>query len=121
MARILVVDDDALVGRAVARMLAGHAVVVVHSAIDALELHVIQPFDLVISEIVMARKSGIQLYDELEARKDAHRLVFFTGAATEPDVRDFLERVPNMWLEKPCSREALLAIVAAALLRLEKS
>ncbi|HET8540214.1 MAG TPA: PAS domain S-box protein [Anaeromyxobacter sp.] len=118
-ARILVVDDEPLVGRAVARMLAAqHDVVVRVSARDALaELLGAGGYDLVLCDLMMPDMTGMELHARLarEAPALAGLLVFLTGGAFTPDARDFLARVPNVRLEKPISPEALRAAVASAL------
>lgn len=119
MARILVVEDDVLVGRMVSRLMGTqHEVTVLHDVEVALELSKMEEFDLVVADIVMPRKTGIDLYAAFVARGQANRIVFLTGAALSEKVRDFLSSVPNKWLEKPCSREALLELVNTELARL---
>jgi hypothetical protein len=47
----------------------------------------------------------------------AGQLVFMTGGAFTPGARDFLDRVPNVRLEKPIDIERLRALVDEALRR----
>lgn len=118
MARILVVEDDVLVGRSVSRLIGTeHHVTVLHDVDVALELSRMEEFDLVISDIIMPRKNGMDLYAAFVERGIADRIVFLTGAALSEKVRDFLSKVPNRWLEKPCSREQLLEVVKSELAR----
>lgn len=118
MARILVVEDDVLVGRSVSRLIGTeHHVTVLHDVEVALELTRMEEFDLVISDIVMPRKNGMDLHAAFVERGISDRIVFLTGAALSENVRNFLSRIPNRWLEKPCSREALLELVNTELAR----
>ncbi|MFT3711422.1 MAG: response regulator [Archangium sp.] len=115
MARILVVEDEALVARLIPKQLAGlHDVTVVHDAAMALEMLHMEQFDLVLSDINMPGKSGVELHDELTRRGTPARIIFITGG-TNPEVTNFLARVPNKWLTKPYSREQLIAAIDAEL------
>ncbi len=117
--RLLVVDDEPLVGRAVARILAAeHDVVTRTSARDALPDLLGGPgFDLVLCDLMMPEMTGMDLHARLarEAPGVAARLVFLTGGAFTPAARDFLDRVPNARLEKPFEPQALRDVVAGAL------
>jgi CheY-like chemotaxis protein/two-component sensor histidine kinase len=116
-ARILVVDDEPLVGRAVQRILAPHEVVACTSGAAALAQLSSGPFDLVLCDLMMPEMTGIELHARLaaEAPEVAQRIVFLTGGAFTADAREFLDRVPNACLEKPFEPEALRAAVACAL------
>jgi PAS domain S-box-containing protein len=117
--RILVVDDEPLVGRAVGRILASeHEVVFRTSARDALgELLGTPGFDLVVCDLMMPDMTGMDLHERLarDAPALAARTVFLTGGAFTAAARDFLERVPNLRLEKPFDPQELRDLVARAL------
>jgi DNA-binding NarL/FixJ family response regulator len=108
--RILVVDDEPLMGSAIARVLAEHEVIALTSARAAM-LRVIagERFDVILCDVMMPDFTGIDLYDGI-AREAPHlvdRLVFVTGGAYTPDAIAFLERIPNLRLEKPITPAAL--------------
>ena len=113
--RVLLVDDDALVGRAVARMLApGHEVVTRTSARAALEvLAADRAFDAVLCDLMMPEMSGMELHERLVelAPELARRTIFLTGGAFTPAAAEFLQRVPNLRLEKPVERKVLCETV----------
>ncbi len=113
--RILVVDDEPLVGTVLRRTLTDHEVTVVGSAHAALErLAAGEPYDVVLSDLVMPGMSGMDLYREL-ARRDppvARRIVFLTGGAFTPAAQDFLTREQVECVEKPFELEALRSLVA---------
>jgi PAS domain S-box-containing protein len=117
--RLLVLDDEPLVGRVVARILAtDHDVVTRTSARDALPELLGRPgFDLVLCDLMMPDMTGMDLHAALAlaAPALAARLVFLTGGAFTPAAREFLDRVPNPRLEKPFEPRALQDLVAAAL------
>ena len=68
-AEILIVDDEenTLASLSRAFRLAGHRAVVCDNAARALELAKSQPFDLILSDVVMPRRDGIQLLQDLKA------------------------------------------------------
>jgi CheY-like chemotaxis protein len=112
--RVLVVDDEALVGRAVRRALAEHDVVVETCARRALaRLASDEPFGVILCDMMMPGMTGMELYAELAARRprDAERVVFFTGGAFTPAARHFFDAVSNPRLEKPFDTNALRALV----------
>ncbi len=69
MAQLLIVDDDAntLASLARAFRLAGHEATVCDNADRALELVKSQPFDLILSDVVMPGKDGLALLEDLRA------------------------------------------------------
>jgi PAS domain S-box-containing protein len=118
-ARVLVVDDEPLVGTVLQRTLrTEHDVEVVTSARDALaRVDGGERFDLVISDLLMPDVSGMDLYRELVERHPrlAGRVLFLTGGAFTPAAREFLERAAVTCLEKPFDLAALRAAVAKKL------
>jgi len=119
--RVLVVDDEPMIGRAVQLMLEDvHEVVPVVSARDALEqLERGEEYDAIVCDLMMPEMTGMDLYHEL-TRKSPHmaqRIVFLTGGAFTPRARAFLESVPNGRLEKPFDGAALMDAIAIAMRR----
>ena len=115
--RLLVVDDEEAMGRALERSLrAHHDVVVVQRARDALALVARgERFDAVIADVMMPEVGGIALHDRLGeiAPEQRARMIFVTGGAFTAAAREFLARVRRPTLEKPVDVGALLRIVAA--------
>ena len=113
--RILVVDDEPAIGRALARLLSDeHDVVAALSGREALEiLRKDDRFDVILCDLMMPDTTGEQVHDALARdRPDlALRIVFATGGAFSGRMREFLERVPNVRLEKPFDSERLLALL----------
>jgi CheY-like chemotaxis protein/two-component sensor histidine kinase len=113
--RVLVVDDEPMLLRAVCMTLReAHDVVSAEGGLEALDLlKADQGFDVVLADLMMARVTGMDLY---EAVRLAHpgfekRILFMTGGAFTAHGREFLARVPNRCIEKPFAREALLRAV----------
>jgi signal transduction histidine kinase/CheY-like chemotaxis protein len=113
--RVLVVDDEPLVGTVVRRTLSEHEVTAVQSAKAALDrLASGEAYDVVLSDLLMPGTSGMELYDAVAARYPelARRFVFLTGGAFTPTARAFLEREGVEWIEKPFDAAALREVVA---------
>jgi two-component system, cell cycle sensor histidine kinase and response regulator CckA len=102
--RILVIDDEKLVLRAIQRILRDHEVVCTESAREALAfIERGERFDLILSDVLMPMMTGIEFYELLlEVNPDlARRVVFISGGAITAKVEDFLRSVPNLRIEKP--------------------
>jgi PAS domain S-box-containing protein len=117
--RILVVDDEALVGRAVSRILAPlHEVLARTSARAALDdIARGEVFDVVLCDLMMPEMTGMELHARLRevAPALAERTVFLTGGAFTPTAREFLARTRNARIEKPFEPDQLRALVARVL------
>jgi PAS domain S-box-containing protein len=113
--RVLVVDDELLVGTSVQRALASeHDVVIVSSGQGALErLSAHEHFDVILCDLMMPEMTGMDLHAELRKRwpQLSERLVFITGGTFTPGAREFLERVANQRLEKPFDMEDLRVLI----------
>jgi signal transduction histidine kinase/ActR/RegA family two-component response regulator len=118
-ARILVVDDEPLIGASIRRGLgSNHHVHVVGNGRAALEaLEGGQRFDVVVCDLMMPEMTGMELYDALSATNPAMaaRMVFMTGGMLDPGAADFLNRVPNQRIPKPFDLEGLERKIAKAL------
>ena len=118
-ARILVVDDEPLIGAAVRRILCPfHEVVAVTSGQEALtQVRAGPQFDLILSDLMMPEMTGMDLYAELKrlAPALAEKIVFLTGGAFTSQAERFFAAVPNARVEKPFDVDQLLAVVNAGL------
>jgi signal transduction histidine kinase len=117
--RVLVVDDDAAIGRALARSLSEHHdIFVTTQGKEALQWIVGgKQFDAILSDLMMPEMSGMELHRELQtiAPDHAERMIFLTGGAFTPAARAFLDGVANPRVEKPMELTNLLAIIAGLL------
>ena len=116
-ANILIVDDEAntLASLSRAFRLAGHEAVVCDNAARALELARSQPFDLILSDVVMPRRDGLALLEDLKTAGVAAPVVMMSGQAhIEMAVR--ATRLGALdFLEKPLTTEKLLVTLENAL------
>ena len=115
MARILVIDDDVMLCRAVKRMLSPHDVVTVHTGDEALAQVAEQPFDVILCDIMMPEMSGPEVYQRLAADQQ-ERVLFMTGGTLER-INPLLEGIPLRLVEKPFTRAELHKHVADFLAR----
>jgi DNA-binding NtrC family response regulator len=119
--RILVVDDEDGVRTAVQRLLRrmGYQVEAVADATTALALLAATPprFDLVLSDILMPEKTGIELASELVFSGNPVAIVLMTGFAEQGKVSEATEKLRLPVLRKPFEVEQMAAIVDAVLSR----
>src|SRR6201998_4602249 len=122
-AKILIVDDEAntLASLSRAFRLAGHEALVCDNAARALELGQAQLCDLILSDVVMPKRDGLLLLEDLKTAGVTAPVVMMSGQAhIEMAVR--ATRLGALdFLEKPLTTEKLLVTVdnAMKLTRLE--
>jgi PAS domain S-box-containing protein len=112
--QVLVIDDDPLVLRALARTLSSHAVTIASGAHDALRLLERGGWDLVLCDVMMPQVSGIDLHAEVRRRDPAvaDRFVFLTGGVFSSTDAEALARTGRPCLLKPVGDRELLALLA---------
>lgn len=114
--RVLVVDDDAAVGKAILRVLRPLAVTYAQSPVGALaRIEAGAWFDAIVCDIHMPGMSGPELQQQVArlAPELASRFVFITGSLLTPELRSFLGRTSNRCVEKPFEPEGLREVIAA--------
>jgi len=113
--RVLIIDDDASVARALGRIFEGRHDVTIETFAQAALAHLAQGerFDVIFCDLMMPEMSGPQCFEAIErAFPDAvDSVVFLTGGAFTPSARALLARVPNRKIDKPFDPQALLDIV----------
>ena len=118
--RILVVDDERMIGVALKRTLegSGHEVELATSGKDALDLlEADDAFDVIFCDLMMPEVTGMVLHERLAARAPqlADRMIFMTGGAFTPAARRFLDEVENPRLDKPFDAPNVMALVRSFL------
>jgi CheY-like chemotaxis protein len=111
---VLVVDDEAAIGKAIRRILASeHDVTLETDARAAFERLSSETYDVIFCDLMMPNMSGMDFFDQVAARTPAlaERIVFLTGGAFSPRSEEFLRMNRNRCLSKPFSREAVSAMV----------
>ncbi|MBI1390470.1 MAG: PAS domain S-box protein [bacterium] len=116
---ILLVEDEILVRNLIARLLQKWGFTVL-TASDGMEgarfcKEYQSGIDLMITDMVMPRMSGVELAQRALALRPDMRLIFMTGYTDSDVLEDDRRRYANLWLQKPFSTEALAQKIKWAL------
>jgi len=118
-ASVLVVEDEAALGAAVAEALAdaGFTVHMANDGLEALARVRAQAYDLIICDLRMPRLDGTAFYRRLEAEHApmARRVLFVTGDVAGTEAERFLEETGCRWLPKPFRLKDLLRVAGEML------
>ena len=124
-ARILVVDDELSLARAVAMLLERHGEVIVESCGENAQERLArgESFDVILCDVVMPVMSGFELFRWMEEQRPelAQRVVFMSGGRLGDEERDHSERNPDRWLSKPFDADRLESSVLRVLRRFAAS
>jgi len=113
--RILIVDDEPLVGKMIARLMAGHEITTVTSGEAALAaLAADDRFDVVLCDLVMPEMSGVKLAAEIAERHHhlKSRLIFLAGGAVTLEAKQHLAGPDARWVTKPARYAQLASCIA---------
>jgi PAS domain S-box-containing protein len=103
--RVMVVDDEVMVGAAIRRALASeHDVVALTDAREALgRITGGQTFDVIFCDLMMPEMTGMDFHEALQksAPDQLERVIFMSGGAFSHRARQFLAEVRNLRVEKP--------------------
>lgn len=116
-ARILIVDDEPLLGHTLSLAFSGrHDVVLASSGREALrKLAEDSNYDLVLCDLMMPDVPGQKVFEAVQ-RDHTHlvpRFVFMTGGAFTERAHEFLERYPGRRLDKPFTISDIEALLTA--------
>lgn len=113
--RVLIVDDESTVGRALTRVLRGYEVVHAECAEEALERLKQERFDAILCDLSMPGMDGPAFYEAVSQRvPDAlGRIAFMTGGAFTERAHAFLAEVGTPRLDKPFDVSSVRAVVEA--------
>lgn len=113
--RLLLIDDEPLVSRAIRRLLgASHDVVIADGGTAALEvLSHDQEFDAIICDLAMPGLDGPAVHERLSEQQPhlAEVMVFCSGGAFSARMTTFLSAVANPVVEKPVGITRLLDVI----------
>jgi CheY-like chemotaxis protein len=113
--RVLVIDDEPLVLRALTRSLKKYYVVAAPGGEVALEVLASDPaFDVIICDLMMPKVDGPSMFEAIRTRWPGleRRMMFCSGGAATPRAREFLASITNPHLAKPIRPSELAAAVA---------
>jgi putative nucleotidyltransferase with HDIG domain len=116
--KILIVDDEASVRTLLRAMLErqGHTCLDVanpHEALVQIQKH--GPFDTIMTDLMMAEMSGLELLERLQARHPDVPVIMITGTHDIAIAMTALRRGAFDYLVKPVNREQLQVVIQRAL------
>ena len=121
--KVLVVDDDPVVGKSFGRVLSqkGYAVITAESGAQALEKMREQAYDMVFTDIKMPGMSGIELTEQIKAQQPWMPVVIVTGFGSKDNeeraraagVSDFLNKPLSPEMIEQTAERAMMAQVEA--------
>jgi CheY-like chemotaxis protein len=118
--RVLVVDDEPALGRALHTVLSDENEVVVTTSASAALVRLLagEWYDVVLCDVRMPDMDGVEFHRRLSATlpEEAHRIVFITGGGLTAHATAFFEHAPNLLLQKPLDLEGLRALIARRVL-----
>lgn len=117
--KILVIDDETALVRAYRRALGQqHEVIAAYNGQEALAiLTKDQSFDVILCDLMMPIKDGIDLYNDVLTFEPSlsGRFIFCTGGSSSSKTIDFIERNQLTLLEKPFGQQKLQKAIATML------
>jgi CheY-like chemotaxis protein len=117
--KVLVVDDDTVVGKSFNRVLTrdkGYVVINAQSGSEALEKMRTQKYDLVFTDIQMPGMDGVELAEQVRASQPWTPVVIITGYGTTANEARAKAVGVSDFMRKPLSPEMIEASAAHALL-----
>jgi len=111
--RILVVDDEPIVLTCCQRILEdqGHTVHLVGSADEAITVMEDEPFEILLVDIKMPIRDGIDLVREIKGKWPQTSVVVMTGYATPGTIRKSRSVKADRFISKPFTPDELLEIL----------
>lgn len=117
--RILIVDDEPMIGKLLSRILQNHDCDVRFetTVADAISAITGQPgyFDIILTDLNLPGKSGLDLLDELRSIDEGLIKIIITGHATLDNAITSLRRGAYDFIEKPVVPDSLVAVIDRAL------
>jgi len=116
MTRILVVEDDPLIGAFVQKGLrrSGYATEIAHDGMTARRLGLSDEFDLVVMDLGLPERDGLRVIQEIRAAGRTVPILVLTGLP-ERDVVTCLESGADDYMRKPFQFDELLARIRTRL------
>jgi DNA-binding NtrC family response regulator len=121
MANILVVEDDIQVSKLFEGILTrtGHSVVLMTNGTDAIAVFSQQPFDLVITDIFMPEKDGLEVIKAIKQQQPKMKVVAISGGGKmrAPVYLNMAKKLgADRTLNKPFEMKELVATVEELLI-----
>jgi len=119
MARVLVVEDDEAIRRGLcdALVYSGHTTIEACDGVEGLERALDPHIDLVLLDVLMPRRDGMEMLSMLRAKGSSVPVIFLTARGEESDRIKGLRLGADDYVVKPFSARELLARVEAVMRR----
>ncbi|MBK5204254.1 MAG: response regulator [Polaromonas sp.] len=118
--KVLVVDDDPVVGKSFNRVLSqdkGYVVITAQNAAEALEKLREQEYDVVFTDIKMPGMDGVELAEQVKAKRPWTPVVIITGYGTTANETRAKAAGVSSFMRKPLSPEMIEEGAVNALLK----
>lgn len=114
--RIMVIDDENIVGKRLAPALSknGDLVETFTSGIPALDRFGEEPFDIVVTDIRMDEVDGLEVLEQVLQKAPETKVIIITGYATVEMAREALSKGAFDFIAKPFKPQDLRAIIERA-------
>ena len=113
--KILVIDDERITAQLVQAILEPHdfEVVLAYDGVEGLEVARAEKPDLILLDIVLPRKDGFDVCEELRSDPDFNdvRILMFTAKGLSQDIERGHQVGADEYIIKPFSGKNLLAII----------
>jgi DNA-binding NtrC family response regulator len=118
-ARILIVDDEANIRNALAKLLVklGYTVKSASNGQEALAMLRSSPFDVVLTDLRMAGEDGLQLLHEVKKRDASIEVIVMTAYGTIETAVQAMRENAYDYIEKPLNMDRLPLLLARAVER----
>jgi ATP-dependent Lon protease len=121
--RILVVDDEEIARANLGHILnkEGYQVEMAAEGGEALKHLDSAPFDLVLTDLRMAKLDGMQLLEKIKTHHPNTEVIIITGYATVPSAVEALQKGAYHYLAKPLKLDEIRTAVSKALAKKQKA
>ncbi len=112
-ARVLIIDDEVALTRAMHRQLRGHHdVTIEHDARAAMARVLAEPYDVILCDVMMPGTDGLGFLEALRQDRPAlvERLVLMTAGIADP-IRELVVARGGQLIDKPVPIESLLGLI----------
>lgn len=117
--RVLVIEDNPKIAAAVHKGLTenGYAVDVTHTGFEGEELALMEPYDVIVLDLMLPDRDGIDVCRNLRRQKVAAPIIMLTALSATEEKIDGLDAGADDYITKPFEFSELLARVRAILRR----
>ena len=114
---ILIADDDEQFRISLSKIFikSGYEVHSVANGIEASEMAQHNLFDLVIADLMMPGKTGIELTREIKKESESSQVIIITAFGGQASKKEALEAGAYTYLNKPIKRDEILSYASEAL------